>query len=54
MKDKVFMSWQGHRIWYRLVDGKAVFMVAKGDGTDEYFAKWEDAAKYIEHRWGKK
>lgn len=50
MKDKVFMSWKGHRIWYRLIDGEAVFMVAKGDGTDEHFTNWQDAVKYIERR----
>lgn len=54
MKDKVFMSWKGHRIWYRLIDGEAVYMVARGDGTDEYFTTWQAATEWIENKKTKK
>lgn len=48
MKDKRFMSYKGHVIWYN----EYGYMVAKGDGTDEYFSDWKDAMEYIERRWG--
>ena len=51
MKDKVFMSYQHRRIWYRVLeDGTIVYMVAKRDGTDEYFTDWKDAMKWIERK----
>lgn len=53
-KDKVFLSWNGHAIWYRVIDGDITYMVARGDGTDEYFTDWEEAIKYIDKRWSKK
>lgn len=46
MKGKRIMSYMGKVIWY--CDGS--FMVAKGDGTDEYFSTIEDAMKWIEGR----
>ncbi len=48
MKDKIFMSYKRKRIWYRVQDGKAVYMVAKGDGTDEIFLDWQDAVEWID------
>lgn len=54
MKDKVFMSWHGHTIWYRAVDGDISYMVARGDGTDEHFVDWKDAIEYIDNTWPKK
>lgn len=48
-KDKVFMSYKRHRIWYGVTDdGDIVYMVARGDGTDEYFSSWEDAFEWID------
>ena len=48
-KDKVFMSYKGKRIWYtKSDDGEILYMVAKGDGTDEYFTDWRDAMDWIE------
>lgn len=44
MKSKRFMSHRGHVIWY--YDG--AYMVAKGDGTDEYFSTWQAAMEYID------
>lgn len=50
-KHKIFMSWHGKRIWYtKSEDGDVVYMVAKGDGTDEYFSDWKDAAAWIDKR----
>ena len=54
-KDKVFMSHMGKRIWYTKMDnGDVWYMVAKGDGTDELFADWRDAMKWIEQKKQKK
>ena len=39
------MSYLGRVIWYC----NGAFMVAKGDGTDEYFGSIEDAMKWIEN-----
>lgn len=49
-KDKVFMSHRGKRIWYAkdTETGDVLYMVAKGDGTDEYFLNWRDAMNYID------
>ena len=47
-KEGIFMSHKGRRIRYRMVDLELVYMVAKGDGTDEYFSCWEDALEWIE------
>ena len=38
------MSWEHHIIW---TDGE-VFMVAKGDRTDEYFETIEEAMDWID------
>ena len=47
MKDKKFMSCAGHAIWVgETGEGDLIYMVAKGDGTDEYFADWKDAMEY--------
>ena len=46
--DKVFMSYRGKRIWYRIIDGEIIYMVAKGDGTDEYFNDLDDVYEWIE------
>ena len=50
MKDKVFMSYHHRRIWVRTGCSDIVYMVAKGDGTDEYFLDWRDAMKWIDER----
>jgi hypothetical protein len=47
-KDHVFMSYNGRRIWVRIVNLEPVYMVAKGDGTDEYFTDWKDAMEWID------
>lgn len=44
MKDKRLMSYLGRVIWMN----ECGFMVAKGDGTDEYFETIEEAMDYIE------
>ena len=44
MKDKKFMSYKHHVIWYN----NSGYMVAKGDGTDFYFNDWHDAMKKID------
>ena len=44
MKDKRVMSYMGRVIWMN----ENCFMVAKGDGTDEYFETIEQAMDYIE------
>ena len=50
-KDKVFMSHMGKRIWYtRSDDGEVMYLVARGDGTDEVFSDWKDAFEWIERR----
>lgn len=55
MKDKVFMSYNGKRIWYNVMeDGTIYYMVARGDGTDEYFTSWEAACEWIDNRKHKK
>lgn len=41
---KRFLSHRGHVIYYN----EFGFMVAKGDGTDEYFATWEKALLFID------
>lgn len=47
--DRIFMSHCGRAIWYRKDgDGNILYMVAKGDGTDEYFTDWHDAFEYCE------
>ena len=49
--DKVFMSHRGKRIWYtRTGDGEPLYMVARGDGLDEYFTDWKDAIDWIDIR----
>ena len=49
--DKVFMSHRGKRIWYtRTGDGEPLYMVARGDGMDEYFTDWKDAMDWIDKR----
>ena len=46
-RDRKFMSVAGRAIWYtRTNDGEVLYMVAKGDGTDEYFTDWREAMKY--------
>ena len=48
-KHKVFMSYKHRAIWYGVDDdGDIYYMVAKGDGTDEYFVDWKDAMNWIE------
>jgi hypothetical protein len=42
--DKKVMSWYGKQIW----KNEYGYMVAKGDGTDEYFGTIEQAMKYCE------
>lgn len=50
-RDRVFMSHNGSRIWYgRTGDGDIFYMVAKGDGTDQYFVDWRDAMDWIDER----
>ena len=44
MRHKRVMSYFGHVIWM----DDSCFMVAKGDGTDEYFETIYDAMDYIE------
>ncbi len=44
MKDQRIMNYLGRVIWM----SEYGFMVAKGDGTDEYFATIEEAMNYIE------
>lgn len=44
MRDKRVMSYLRHIIWMN----ETAFMVAKGDGTDEYFENLQDAMNYIE------
>lgn len=41
---KRFMSYKRKTIWY--YDG--AYMVARGDGTDEYFTTWQDAMDWID------
>jgi len=53
MKDKVFMSYKKHRIWYRIAEDGIVYMVAHGDGTDEYFTNFEDAMDWIDRGEGR-
>lgn len=43
-KDKRIMSYLGRVIWSNGI----VFMVAKGDGTDEFFETIEEAMEWIE------
>ena len=50
MKSKRIMSHYGRVIWW--YDG--AFMVAKGDGTDEYFGSLKEAMEWIEARRGKR
>ena len=45
-KAKRFMSHRGHVIYYNAFG----FMVAKGDGTDEYFTTWQQAAEWIDKK----
>lgn len=46
---KHFMSHKKKAIYYaKLDDGTICYMVAKGDGTDEYFISWKDAMDYID------
>lgn len=51
-KDKLFMSHRGKRIFYskNIDTGDVVYMVAKGDGTDEIFSDWKDAMNWIDDR----
>lgn len=44
MKDRLFMSYRHHAIWY----GCGAYMVAKGDGTDYYFSNHKDAMNKID------
>lgn len=45
MKDKRFMSYRGHVIWYN----DCGFMVALDrDGTDRFFSTWQEAMKAID------
>lgn len=44
MKSRRIMNYLGRVIWMNELG----FMVAKGDGTDEYFKTIEEAMKYIE------
>ena len=55
-KDKVFMSHCGKRIWYTKNEetGDVLYMVAKGDGTDEHFTDWKDAMEWIDAKKGGK
>ena len=49
MKDRVFMSYKHHRIWYNFDnDGTIYYMVARGNGTDEYFMSFEKAMEWID------
>ena len=45
-RDKRIMNYMGRVIWYNA--DYDVFMVAKGDGTDERFPTIEKAMGYIE------
>lgn len=46
-KDKRFMSCYGRAIWFgQDDDGNIFYMVARGDGTDEIFATWQEAMAY--------
>lgn len=48
-KRKRFMSYKKKVIFYeKLDDCTMCYMVAKGDGTDEYFIDWRDAIAYID------
>lgn len=44
MRDKRIMNYLGRVIWM----SEYGFMLAKGDGTDEYFSTIEEAMIYIE------
>ena len=47
MKDKKFMSYHGHAIWYNELG----FMVAlKRNGTDDYFDTYEEAMRAIDEK----
>ena len=50
--DISFMSYKGKAIWYSPVSD--CYMVARGDGTDEYFSDWKDAMKWIDFKANKK
>lgn len=43
-KGKRIMNYLGHVIWMY----EQTFMVARGDGTDEYFTTIEEAMEWIE------
>lgn len=49
-KDRVFMSYEGRRIWWRCIDGEITYLVARGDGTDAIFTDWRDAMQWIKDR----
>ena len=50
---KNFLSHKGKAIrWDKLDDGTIYYLVAKGDGTDEFFSDWKDAMKWIDERKG--
>lgn len=54
-KDRVFMSYRHKRIWVSKVENCEFFyMVAKGDGTDEYFKDWKDAMDWIDEKQDKR
>ena len=44
------MNYFGHVIWYY----EGAYMVAKGDGTDEYFDDIHAAMDWIDKRWRNK
>ena len=44
MKDRYFMSYRKHAIWYN--DG--IYMVAKGDRTDQIFSSYLEAMEWID------
>lgn len=50
MKDKRIMSYFHRVIW----KNECVYMVAKGDGTDEYFETIDEAMEWIEKEAEKK
>ena len=49
-RDINFMSYKGRVIWYRNAGGVISYLVAKGDGTDEHFKSWQDAARWIDNK----
>lgn len=47
-KEKIFMSYRHHSIWYTINKGTIYYMVALGDGTDKYFDDFAKAMDWID------